>query len=261
MTIQIAQRIRLLILEHAKKAGVGHIGSALSITDMLAALFNTRDFTQADKGDRLVLSKGHAALALYATLHTKGLLTKEELDGYCTNGSRLGVHPSHSLPEVPFSTGSLGQGLSFAVGMATGYRLRKNKHCIYALLSDAECDEGSTWEAVLSAGHSKLSNLCVLLDYNKQQAFGFTDDVLTLEPFAKKWRAFNWNTIEVNGHDTEAISQGLLAAEKSDKPTVIICHTQCGSGVSYMEGQIKWHYWSMGDEEYTIAINEVSACL
>ncbi len=262
MTAQLAQNIRLLILKHAKKAGVGHIGSALSIVDMLASLFDTCNFTDETDADRLVLSKGHAALALYATLHAKGFLTKDELNGYCVNGSYLGVHPSHAIKGIPFSTGSLGQGLSFAVGMALGDRVVDSPppRRTYALLSDAECNEGSTWEAFLAAGHHKLNNLCALIDYNKQQAFGFTDDVLTLEPFADKLRAFNWNVIEVDGHDVTAVCQALRDAETSKKPTVIVCHTQCGKGVSYMEKQIKWHYWSMDDEQYEIAINEVSTC-
>ncbi|BDQ37227.1 transketolase [Pseudodesulfovibrio nedwellii] len=260
MTAQLAQSIRLLVLEHAKKAGVGHIGSALSIVDMLASLFDTRNFKTETGADRLVLSKGHAALALYATLHTQGLLTKEDLNGYCVNGSCLGVHPSHAINEIPFSTGSLGQGLSFAVGMALGDRVVNNPRRTYALLSDAECNEGSTWEALLAAGHHSLGNLCALIDYNKQQAFGFTDDILTLEPFADKLCAFNWNVIEVDGHDVVTICQAIKDAGTSEKPTVIVCHTECGKGVSYMEKQVKWHYWSMDDEKYEIAINEVSTC-
>lgn len=260
MTTKSAQTIRTLIVEQAKRAGVGHIGSALSIVDMLAALYATRPLTQEDGADRLVLSKGHAALALYATLHVHGMLSKETLGTYCQNGGSLGVHPSHTLPGVTFSTGSLGQGLSYAVGMALGDKITRTSRHTYALLSDAECDEGSTWEAAMAAGHHKLHNLCMLIDYNRQQAFGYTEDVLRLEPFADKWRAFNWRVAEVDGHDVQAIATAITDASEADRPTAIICHTTCGKGVSYMEGKIKWHYWSMNDEDYEIAVNEVTAC-
>ncbi len=192
-------RLRRIILEQSKRANVGHIGSALSVADILAALYGDilhLPSPDAPERDRFILSKGHAALALYAALHLKGFLSAEELNTYCGDDSLLGVHPEQALTGVDFSTGSLGQGLSVGAGMALGARMSGHAHRVFALLSDAECNEGSLWEAVMFASHHGLSNLVAICDANGQQALGFTDQVLTLEPLPEKWRAFGWDVHE-----------------------------------------------------------------
>ena len=301
------QQIRLLILEMAKRANVGHIGSALSIADIIAALYGNVlrvVYPDASNRDRLVLSKGHAAMALYAALYLKGWLTKETLDTYCQNpssawitsaieipvisgqcpvtskdsvstdhwqqatGHCLGVHAEHNIPGVDFSTGSLGHGLSIGAGAALAARLDGSSRRVFVLLSDAECNEGSIWEAVMFAAHHRLSNLVAIVDLNGQQAFGYTDDVLSLSPMWSKWEAFGWNVHEVDGHNVTEItktieildsasSQTSLDGKSSCCPHVLIAHTTFGKGVPYMENQIKWHYLPMSDDEYRQAVEAV----
>lgn len=256
-------QLRKIILEQSKRAGVGHIGSALSIADIIAALYgsvlNVAD-PDAPERDRVILSKGHAVLALYAAFYLRGWITAEELDTYCGNASRLGVHPEHVLRGVDFCTGSLGQGLSLATGAALAARLQRSSRRVFAIVSDAECDEGSLWEAVMFAAHHKLANLIAIVDLNGQQALDYTQNVLDLSPMADRWRAFGWEAIEVDGHDTNAMSQ-IIASLNTDSssPHVLIAKTIFGKGVSYMESQIKWHYWPMNDEEYQQALQEVGA--
>jgi len=180
------------------------------------------------------------------------------LDTFCGDGSVLGVHPDRALPGVDFSTGSLGQGLSMGAGSALAARLSGIPHRVFVLVSDAECNTGVLWEAVMFAAHHKLSNLVVLLDLNGQQALGYTEDVLSLSPMADRWRAFGWDVHEVDGHDTEQIASTLGAlSTDSGPPHVLVARTVFGKGVSYMEGQIKWHYWPMSDEEYAQALAEL----
>ena len=255
--------IRRIILEQSKRANVGHIGSALSIADMMAALYgNVLRITRPEdpKRDRFILSKGHAALALYAAFFLKGWLTQKDLNSYCADNSRLGVHPEHFLKGVDFSTGSLGQGLSMGTGAALAASIRKDSYRTFVLISDAECNEGSVWEAAMFAAQHKLSNLIVLIDYNRQQAFGYTKDVLNLDPLDKRWEAFGWNVRQVDGHDVSQITQTIrsLSAQKA-APSVIIANTVFGKGVSYMENRIKWHYWPMSDGEYTLALQEIES--
>jgi transketolase len=259
----IPRRIRRIILEQSKRAHVGHIGSALSIADIIAALYgNVLNIPgPGDPGrDRFVLSKGHSALALYAALYLKGWLTEEMLNTYCTDGSLLGVHPEHALVGVDFSTGSLGQGLSMGAGAALAARLEKSSRRVFVLVSDAECNEGSLWEAVMFAAHHRLSSLIAIVDLNGQQALGYTQQVLNLSPMAERWRAFGWEVCEVNGHDVFAIKRSIHGLDTcSGPPHVLIAHTVFGKGVSYMESQIKWHYWPMSDEEYGQALKEIEA--
>lgn len=255
------QGIRRIILEQSKRAGVGHIGSALSVVEIIVALYrgvlrvkDTRDPLR----DRFVLSKGHAALALYAALYLRGWITEEELNSYCTDGTLLGVHPEHALNGVDFSVGSLGQGLSFGAGSALAARLQDSSRRVFVLVSDAECNEGALWEAAMFAAHHKLSNLTAIVDLNGQQAFGYTEEVLSLSPMAERWSAFGWEVREVDGHDVEALTQAMNEPrEVEGKPRVIIAKTTFGKGVSYMEGQIKWHYYPMSDEEYRAALEEI----
>lgn len=253
--------LRRLILEESKRANVGHIGSALSVADIVAVLYDrVLNLPSPDhpERDRFVLSKGHAALALYAALYLKGWISHETLQTYCTDGSVLGVHPDHIVNGIDFSTGSLGHGLSFAAGAALAARISGSDRRAYALLSDAECNEGSTWEAIAFAAHHRLTNLIAIVDLNGQQALGYTRDVLDLSPLADKWRAFGWNVIELDGHNESEIEKGIQQVQKaSDAPGVLIAHTTFGKGTSFMEGKIKWHYQNMSDEEYEAAISEL----
>jgi transketolase len=259
--VPLGYAIRRLILQQSKRAHVGHIGSCLSVADIIAALYGgVLDIPAPDSADRdrFVLSKGHAALALYAALHLRGWLSAAELDTFCGDGSRLGVHPEHVVPGVDFSTGSLGQGLSFAAGAALGARMLGSSRRVFVLVSDAECNEGATWEAIMFAAHHQLANLVAIVDLNGQQALGHTKDVLDLSPMAPRWRAFGWDVVEVDGHDEQML--GKVVAEldtASGPPHVLVARTTFGRGVSFMEGQIRWHYLPMSDDEYRQALQEV----
>ncbi|MDT5123042.1 MAG: transketolase [Acidobacteriota bacterium] len=258
-----SSRIRHIILEQSKRAHVGHIGSALSVADLIAALYanvlHVPDATTPER-DRFILSKGHAALSLYAALFLKGWLSEESLNTYCADESLLGVHPEHTLAGVDFSTGSLGHGLSIGAGSALAARLKQSTRRVFVLVSDAECNEGSLWEAVMFAAHHKLSNLIAIVDLNGQQALGYTEQVLSLPKMAERWRAFGWDAHEVDGHDATAISETLNGLHTiSGPPHVLIARTVFGKGVSFMESRIKWHYWPMSDEEYRQALAEIGA--
>ena len=261
-----ARSIRRIILEQSHRAHVGHIGCALSVADLLAALYG--DVLRVDdpadpERDRFVMSKGHAALALYAALHLKGLLTEEQLNTFCGDGSLLGVHPEEALTGVDFASGSLGHGLSMAAGAALAARLQGSSRRAFVLLSDAECNEGSVWEAAMFAAHHGLSNLVALIDLNGQQALGHTEDVLDLSPMAERWRSFGWDVIEddaVEGDAAGRIAARLNAIDTSSgPPRVLIARTRFGKGVSFMESQVKWHYWPMSDDECAQALREVDA--
>jgi len=257
---EFAYNIRRIVLEQARRANVGHIGSALSVADILAVLYaevlNIPSLRDPDR-DRFILSKGHAALALYAALSLKGFLPEKDLAGYCADGSRLGVHPEHFLSGVDFSTGSLGQGLSIGAGAALAARQQDSKRQVYVLISDAECNEGATWEAVMFAAQHRLKNLCVIVDVNGQQAFGYTRDVVDLEPLAQRWRAFGWEAAEADGHDHAAILRAVKKVSPAGQPRVLIARTVFGKGVSYMQNKIKWHYWPMSESEYQQALAEI----
>ena len=263
MTESAAKQIRRVILEQSKRAHVGHIGSALSVADIIAALYGGVLRVSEPKDperDRFVLAKGHAMLAVHAALFLKGWLSKEDLNTYCGNGTMLGVHPEYGLRGVDFASGSLGQGLSMAAGAALAARLQQSPRRAFALLSDAECNEGSVWEAVMFAAHQRLSNLIAIVDLNGQQALGYTEEVLSLSPMAARWRAFGWDVHEVDGHNVAALQTTLAGLHTAaGPPHVLIARTTFGKGVSYMEGQIKWHYWPMSDAEYRQAMQEVEA--
>jgi len=254
-------QIRRIILEQSKRAHVGHIGSALSIADIVAVLYgevlSIRSPADADR-DRFVLSKGHAALALYAALFLKGWISEEELNTFCGDGALLGVHPEHALCGVDFATGSLGHGPSMAAGAALAARLQGSRRRAFVLVSDGECNEGSVWEAVMFASHHKLANLIGIVDLNGQQALGYTEQVLSLSPAAARWRAFGWDVHEVDGHNAAALKETIAGLDtEAGPPHVLIARTTFGKGVSYMESQIKWHYWPMSDAEYQQALAEI----
>jgi transketolase len=257
------EQLRALILRLSKRANVGHIGSALSIVEIITALYSdvlhVPEPDDPDR-DRFILSKGHAAAALYAALFLKGWLSEENLQTYCQDQSLLGVHPEHRLKGVDFSTGSLGMGLPMGAGAALAARLQRSARRVFVLVSDAECNAGSLWEAAMFAAHHHISNLIAIVDLNGQQALGYTKDVLNLSPLADRWRAFGWDVHEVDGHDVEAITKAIVNLNTdSGMPHMIIAHTIFGKGVSYMEKQVKWHYWPMSDTEYQQALDEINA--
>jgi transketolase len=260
---RLASTVRRLVLERSRIANVGHIGSSLSIADILVSLYTgpLADGQPDDPGrDRFLLSKGHAALALYCTLHATDRLTRDELETFCTDGSLLGVHPEHALRGVDFSSGSLGQGLSVGSGAALAARIGGSSRRVFVLMSDAECNEGSVWEAIMFAAHQRLGNLVAIVDLNGQQAFGYTRDVLSLDPLAEKWRAFGWDVHEVDGHDADGMIRAIDGLDRAGgRPHVLIARTVFGRGVSYMEGTIDWHYLPMSESQYERALAEVDA--
>jgi transketolase len=256
------RRVRQIIIEQSRRANVGHVGSALSVADIVVALYarilRIRGPEDPER-DRFVLSKGHAALALYAALFLRGWLSEAALGTYCEDGSYLGVHPEHVVPGVDFSAGSLGHGLSLGAGAALAARLQSASRRVFVLVSDAECNEGALWEAVMFAAHHRLANLVALVDLNGQQALGYTEDVLSLTPMADRWRAFGWDVHEVDGHDVEQIARAVEGLDTgTGSPHVLVARTMLGKGVSYMERQIKWHYWPMSDAEYRQALDEIA---
>lgn len=257
-----ATQVRQIILQQSKKAHVGHIGSSLSIADIVSVLYGeilqVKSTNDPDR-DRFILSKGHAALALYAALHLKGWISQDLLETYCQDNTLLGVHPERALPGVDFGTGSLGMGVSYATGAALAARLQKSSRRVFVLASDAECNEGVVWEAAMFAAHHHLANLFLIVDLNGQQALGYTQNVLDLAPLAQKWRAFGWDVHDVNGHDRKEMIDAIDSCEKnSSQPHAIIARTTFGKGVSFMENQIKWHYWPMNEQEFSLAMKEIS---
>jgi transketolase len=260
--VRVAGDIRQLVIEQSKRANIGHIGSSLSIADIMACLFagplSDRDPDDPDR-DRFVLSKGHAALAYYAALRACGRLTAEQLDTFCTDGTEVAGHPEHVLADVDFSTGSLGHGLSLSSGAALAARMQRSSRRVFTVMSDAECNEGSVWEAAMFAAHHRLSNLTAIIDVNGQQALGFTRDVLDLEPLGDRWRSFGWEVQEVDGHDVAALQNAVeRAAHGSDRPQMILARTVFGRGISFMESRIEWHYLPMSDDEYGKAVRELA---
>jgi transketolase len=259
-TTTLADGIRRTVIEQSKRANVGHIGSALSIADILAALYGgVLDLpAAAPQRDRLVLSKGHASLALYAALELTGRLPSGTTGTYCTDGTLLGVHPERDLDGVDFCTGSLGHGLPIAVGAALAARLEASPRRVFVVMSDAELNEGSVWEAIMFAAHHRLANLAVILDLNGQQAMGYTEDVLDLSAPAQRWGAFGWDVHELDGHDTSALRTTIGDLDfVAGAPHVLIANTTFGKGVSFMENVIDWHYLPMTDEQYDQALSEL----
>ena len=264
---ELAKKVRIHALKMANSGGGSHIGSALSIADILAVLYteilhlDPKD-PKLEQRDRFVLSKGHAGAALYATLAETGFFPVSKLATHYQDGSDLCGHVSHKgIPGVEVSTGSLGHGLSLATGMALAAKIDQKKHRIFTLLSDGECDEGSTWEAVLFAAHHHLDNLSAIIDYNKIQSLDTVADTLELEPLADKWRSFGWQVQEVDGHNHQQLQSELSSLPlKSDCPSVIICHTVKGKGVSFMENTVLWHYRVPRDEEFAAALQELEDC-
>ncbi|MBF0415958.1 MAG: transketolase [Magnetococcales bacterium] len=242
--------LRRLVARALEGGTRGHLGSALSLVEILRVLYDhvlhvhPQNPTRPDR-DRLILSKGHGCLALYAILADLGFFPLEELDRFCHFDSILGGHPERGkVPGVEASTGALGHGLSIAVGMAIAARLHQRNHRVFAIMGDGEINEGAVWEAALSASHHHLNNLIAIVDYNKLQSYGPITDVVTLEPLADKWRAFGFATFEVNGHDLDALKALFTQPPAANQPTAILCHTVKGKGVPMAEHNPDWHHKS-----------------
>ena len=261
-----ANRIRKHILTEVYSAKSGHPGGSLSAADILTELYfeqmdiNKDNVNTIDR-DRFVLSKGHASPVLYATLAEKGFIDIEDLKGFRHIDSKLQGHPNMNyVSGVDMSTGSLGQGISCAVGMALANKLDKNDHRIYTVLGDGECQEGQVWEATMSAAHYKLDNLCIIVDNNNLQIDGHVDEVMSVYPLDKKFEAFNCHVINVDGHDFDQLRAALKEArETKGMPTVIVARTIKGKGVSFMEDQQGWHGVAPNEEQYHAAMKELEA--
>ncbi len=245
-------------------AHASHIGSCLSMADLLAVLYQAVlrvDPKRPDRPqrDRFILSKGHGGAALYAVLAERGFFPLDWLETYCDDGARLAGHCTHhGVPGVEFSTGSLGHGLSLGCGVALAAKHDGVSCRVFVQLSDGECDEGSLWEAALFAPHHHLDNLIAIVDYNKGQGFGTVAEVLNLEPLADKWRSFGWAVREIDGHDHAQILDAFQAAPfEPQQPSVILAHTVKGKGVSFMENKLAWHYKSPTDEQLAAALAEL----
>ena len=261
-TEDLALRLRRHVVRMCSLGGSSHVGSALSMADIVALLYG--EVLRVDPArpqwpdrDRFILSKGHAGACIYAALAERGFFPVDMLDQHYRNGSKLSGHVSHKgVPGVEVSTGSLGHGLGIGAGMAFNLRRLGGTQRVFVVLSDGECDEGSVWEAALFAGHHRLSNLCVVIDHNKLQSLGPVAETLRLDPLDDKWQAFGWATNRVDGHDHAAL-RAAFAARDPDRPTCIIADTVKGRGVSFMEGQVLWHYRAPQGEEFAAAMREL----
>jgi transketolase len=237
--------------------GRGHLASALSVVEILRVLYD--DVLKVDPAnprwaerDRLILSKGHGCMSLYAILAEKGFFPKSELDLFCKTEGILGGHPEFpKVPGVEFSTGALGHGLPVGIGMAINGKYEKSDHRVFVIIGDGESNEGSVWEAALSAAQHKLDNLIVLVDYNKQQSYGTTAEIVNLDPLGDKWKAFGFGVTEVDGHDVSELRQVLAELPLiPGRPSVIVCHTIKGRGIDFVEGDLSWHHKSrISDDE------------
>lgn len=263
-----AAKERIHIIDGIFNAKAGHPGGSLSIADVLAYLYNGEmnvdpKNPKDENRDRLVLSKGHAAPALYATLALKGYFPESEIKKLRKIGEMLQGHPDMKhIPGVDMSTGSLGQGISAAVGMAISAKMSDKDYRVYAILGDGEIEEGQVWEAAMFAGFRKLDNLVAYVDYNKMQIDGTVDEVVSPHPIDKKFEAFGWNVITIDGHDFNQIEQAYTAARAcKGKPTCIVADSVKGKGVSFMESQVGWHGKAPNAEQYEQAAAELKTAL
>ncbi|MFI5394409.1 MAG: transketolase [Candidatus Binatia bacterium] len=263
-TIELARQVRRQVLRMVTRAKASHVGSCLSVTDLLAVLYGQVlrvDPARPDdpERDRLILSKGHAAAALYAVLAERGFFPKAWLERYGQDGQPLAGHSHHyGVPGVEVSTGSLGHGLPIGVGMALAAKRDGRTARTFVVLSDGECDEGSVWEAALFAPQHQLANLVAIVDYNKIQSYGTVKEVLDLTPFAEKWRAFRWAVREIDGHNHREILEATRDVPlEPGRPTAIIAHTIKGKGVSFMENLLLWHYRNPSEEQLQQALMEL----
>lgn len=243
-----SKELRKTIIEMVEKSRKGHMASAFSALEIIRVLYDDilkykPENPKWENRDRFVLSKGHGCLALYVVLADKGFFPKEELFNFCKSGGILGGHPEIRIPGVEVSTGSLGHGFSIGVGFAINSRYEKGGQRTFVIIGDGESNEGSIWEAALCAGKHKLSNLTVLIDYNKQMTYGPTSEVQDLEPLADKWKSFGFAVMEVDGHNLDELKSALSSVPaEQDKPTAVICHTTKGKGIKFIENNPEWHY-------------------
>lgn len=260
-----AKELRKVILKTICKGGGGHIPASLSITEILAVLYY--NILRIDpkkpkdpKRDRFILSKGHAGVALYAVLANRGFFNRSHLETFGKRGTILGGHPDmYRVPGIEASTGALGHGFPFGIGVALAGKMDKKKYRVFVLLGDGECQEGSIWEAALFAPQHKLDNLVAIIDYNKHQAMDRLDKIVSMEPLADKWRAFGWEVREVDGHDINKLNDIFESVPfASGKPSLVIAHTIKGKGISFMENAPIWHYRLPNEEETKIICGELN---
>ena len=254
----ISKIIRKKIIYLSYKAKTAHLASSLSCVDIIVVIYEKfLKFNENKKENNIfILSKGHAATALYSILNYKKIITDKLFESYSKKDSILEEHPTHNIPGVSVTTGSLGHGLSVGCGIALGFKIKKLKNKVYVLLSDGECNEGSVWEGVLFASSNKLNNLIVIVDYNKWQATGKTKNILNLGDLKKKFQTFGFNSRDVNGHNFNQIIKNLKNTSLK-KPLVIIAHTIKGKGVTFMEDDNNWHYRSPNEKEYQESIKQL----
>ena len=259
-----AKRVRRQVIRMAHEGKTSHVGSALSCVDILAVLYlNVLNCTvnnwQKPEASRFILSKGHAAKALYAVLAEAGFISMEDLSSYAKDGTAYGEHPSHKgVPGISVSTGSLGHGLAIGAGQALAKKLDGRQGHVFVLLSDGECNEGSIWEAAMCASAQKLDNLIVIIDDNHMQAMGPSRAISGLDPLADKWKAFGWNVKECDGHDVKDLIESCTGFLKGNgRPSVIVARTVLGKGVSFMEDKILWHYQIPSAQDMSIAFKEL----
>jgi transketolase len=249
---KFCNELRIDVLKIISEAGSSHIASCFSVIEIITSIYKLKK-----KKCDFILSKGHAAAALYSLLHKLGKISTKEKNSFYQNGSKLMGHVSHKLKDIQLSTGSLGHGLGVATGFAYEKKVNNNKNQVFTVMSDGECDEGSVWEAALFASHHKLNNLCVFIDYNKIQSIRSVEKTLNLEPFNLKWKSFGWRVKIINGHSEDDLKKFILDSKISKKPNIAICNTIKGKGVSFMENNPLWHYRCPKNKEYLLALEEL----
>ena len=253
---KIARKVRKDVLKISNIAKSSHVGSCLSIVDILVALYFSIFENKAKKNFEFILSKGHAGLALYCILYNLKIISKKLLNSYGTNNTLLMQHVSHKVPQIKVSTGSLGHGLPIGAGIALSSKLKNTKKTIFVLISDGELNEGSTWEALMFAAHHKLSNLVVIVDYNKIQSLDLVEKTLKIEPLSNKFKSFGCDVKIIEGHNFSKILS-VLKQKNKKRPFIIIANTIKGKGVSFMENKVSWHYKSPNDVELFRALKEL----
>ena len=264
MCLTISKNVRKKTLKMITLSQSSHIGSALSIVDILVSLYfgilnvNSSD-PEYDNRDRFILSKGQASAALYAILSERGFFSDDLLDKYAIDGGILPEHLDRNISiGIEASSGSLGHGLSIGIGMAIAAKHDSKNYKCFVLMSDGECDEGSVWEAAMLASQLKLDNLVAIIDYNKIQGCGRVEEIINLEPLVDKWISFGWSVKEINGHDFQELLNSFSSLPiENGKPSIFIAHTIKGKGVSFMEDKIEWHYLSPTQEQYEAALREI----
>ncbi|MDX9714319.1 MAG: transketolase [Dissulfurispiraceae bacterium] len=253
-----AKEIRKNIIHLAHISKGPHVGSALSCADILASLYDgTLKLDPWDERDIFILSKGHAAMALYSALYVSGIIEKATLDSYCQNNGLLPAHlDKFSARGIEVSSGSLGHGFNIGLGMAYGFKKMRSSRHVYALIGDGESQEGSIWEGALFGSRLKLDNFTAIIDFNNLQGYGRSCEICSFSPIIEKWSSFGWHVVEVDGHDSGALKRAY-AETSNEKPKIIIAHTVKGKGVSFMEDQLVWHYYIVTDEYRSMAMEEL----